>query len=222
METHCISASLGINHLFQSWAELPQHSCWSPFSCEALKSTYQLKLQVTDLYLCPRRLDSIDFKSINYTFGWKLYLQYALSKGNFFRKQKSLDMSSNVFDLPVVSIFSPLMERSFPTLFPFSASFLLSTLMRSVHLRANRHPSRDDTEMNSIFSGEGEGLAEVNCKKTIWIHSQPHFWRPLAQDTTHPWASQTPDQHLQTEFGLQQVSVGLRCVSIHSAFSLNA
>lgn len=86
----------------------------------------------------------------------------------------NLDMFSNVLDPPVVSIFSPLMEPSFPTLLPFSASFLLGTLMRSVHLRANRHLSRDDTEMNSIFSGKGEGLAEVNCRKTIWIHSQPH------------------------------------------------
>lgn len=86
----------------------------------------------------------------------------------------SLDMFSNVLDFPVVSIFSPLMEHSFPTLLPFSASFLLGILMRSVHLRANRHLSRDDTEMNSIFSGEREGLAEVNCRKAIWIHSQPH------------------------------------------------
>lgn len=77
----------------------------------------------------------------------------------------SLDMFSNVLDLPVVSIFSPLMERSFPTLLPFLASFLLGILMRSVRLRANRHLSRDDTEMNSIFLEKGRDWQRSTAEK---------------------------------------------------------
>lgn len=145
METCCISAPVGINHLFPFRTGLPQCSSQALFPSDPLKSTCPSKLQITNQSPCPRRLKNTDCKSIYYTFGWRWYLQDALSKGIsfFFRKEKKQFLTSKIETClqmyltflwsHVFLLFPCLLHALFLTL-PFSASFLCS-LMRSIDLR---------------------------------------------------------------------------------------
>lgn len=77
--------------------------------------------------------------------------------GNVIFNAKSLDMSSKVLDLPVVSCVLALflIACSFPQAAILSQLPPLHPAEVNWSQRTNRHFSGGDTELNSIFPGEG-------------------------------------------------------------------
>lgn len=134
----------------------------------------------------------------------------------------NLDMFSNVLDPPVVSIFSPLMEPSFPTLLPFSAVFSLGTLMKIQFISEPTGISLGMTQRWTQSFLEKGRVGRVNCRKTISgsTHS-PTAEGPQLRVLAHPWAPKPRKSICKQNLACGMFSVGLLCVSIHGAFSLN-
>lgn len=194
----------------------------------------QSQLQVTNQSLCPKRLKSTDFKSMNYAFGGKWDLSRGPSHGTLFQERdtkfydcntKSLGMFSNVLDLSVALCscsFLAYFVSSFPTL-TFSASFLLCTLIRSSDLRRQAGISLGLmwSLTQSFLEREGGGIGKGQPQKTIWIHSQSHSVMPLLRNQPTHELPKPGTSICKWKLAPRLVSVSLCCISPHSAFSLN-
>ena len=153
----------------------------------------QSQLQVTNQSLCPKRLKSTDFKSMNYAFGGKWDLSRGPSHGTLFQERdtkfydcntKSLGMFSNVLDLSVALCscsFLAYFVSSFPTL-TFSASFLLCTLIRTSDLRRQAGISLGLMwSLTQSFLEREEGLAKANRRKPSGSTHSPTLWCPYLE-----------------------------------------